>query len=456
MAEDYVYKNITVERGPLDTSGRWPKAVIRFKLGGEELTYIPMYWTDKGLFAQFTGSRENAERLVSIIRALGGKAEVKPHGYGWVVWLTTEGIIAIRNNGWLNAVKSFVDELYSKGLIGEDRYEKLVRDITAGPNTAKLAGVEFSVNYKYNAIVVSYNPRNEDFKNAAVDALRTKKLREGRDFTVTEQDRGYRISVIKEAYAKALEALTHSGLKEKEHYTVYDKWREIHVKKDHKDVIVNALKAAGLEEGKDFTVKSNKQYEIRITYDGLREIQRMALKGDVEAERFIRELEDVLKRRYGDNAVKKLMEVLTPAREEGTLDLPLAVRDEKGNLIARVVDLKYEFVENDNPVSHCAGENCRLRIIAEYETGGERRQLKMEWYWTKKQEKRGETKVTYYREMTYLTVIDDVEAAVLRTLTGRRVEKGKARLTAGAMDALRRFKALKNAIDAWRNGRPHL
>ncbi|MEM0484471.1 MAG: PaRep2b protein [Pyrobaculum sp.] len=458
MAEDYVYKNITVERGPLDTSGQWPKAVIRFKLGGEEVTHIVMYWTGNKLQAQFIGSRENAERLASVIKALGGKAEVKRIGKEWKVQLYTDGITAIRHDGWLNAVRGFVDELYGKGLIDKDRHEQLTRDITAGPNVVKFAGVKFSVNYDdtRNTTVVEYRQGSEASKNAVLNALMARGLREGVHFTVTTEGAGrYEIYVTKEAYAKAVEALAQSGLEEGKHYAIYDKRREIRVKKEHKDTVANALKAAGLKEGEDFTVKWGGVYVIRLTYDGLREIQRMALKGDVEADRFIRELEDVLRRRYGDNAVKKLIEVLTPAREEGTAKLPLAVYDDRGNLIARVVDLKYEFVENGKVVSHCAGEDCRLRIIAEYELpSGERKQLRMEWYWGREQKKKGDATVTYFFERAWLTVKDDVEAAVLETLTGKEAERGRVYLYADQLEALRRFKALKDVIDKWREGKP--
>ncbi|MEM0484607.1 MAG: PaRep2b protein [Pyrobaculum sp.] len=455
MAEDYVYRNITVERGPLDTSGQWPKAVIRFKLG-EEMAHINMYWTGDKLLAQFGGSREKAERLASVIRALGGDAEVKHvKGAVWIVKLTTDGITAIRHDSWLNAVRGFVDELYGKGLISEDKYEQLVKDITAGPNTVKFAGTEFSVNYnnKTGNIEVVYQPRNEASKNAALNALKARGLVEGVHFTVTTGGSGrYEIRVTKEAYAKALETL--SGLKEKEHYAVDDKRREIRVKAEHKDTVVNALKAAGLEEGKHFTVRWGGVYVIHITYDGLREIQRMALNGDVEAERFIRGLEDVLRRRHGNDAVKKLTEVLRPAREEGTVDLPLAVYDDRGNLIARVVDLRYEFVENGQPVSHCAGEDCRLRIIVEYELpSGERKQFKMEWYWAEKREKKGDATVTYYYEIARPTVKDDVEAAVLKALTGK-AERGQVKLFADQLDALRRLKPLRDAVDQWRAGKP--
>ncbi|RFA98128.1 hypothetical protein CGL51_01955 [Pyrobaculum aerophilum] len=457
MAEDYVYRNVTVERGSLDTSGRLPKAVIRFKLDGEEVAHIVMYWTGSELQAMFGGSREKAERLASIIRALGGEAEVKyVKGKGQEVKLYTDGITTIRHDGWLKAVRSFVDELYNKGRISEERYKQLVKDIDAGPNTVKLAGVEFSVYYNdtRNTIEVEYQPGSETSKNAALNALSARGLVEGVHFTVTTGGAGsYVIRVAGEFYAKAVEALARSRLEEGKHYAIRSKRCEISVKTEHKDAVVNALKAAGLEEGKHFAVKSSGHYEIRITHDGLRQIQRMAQSGDTEAERFIRGLKDVLRRRYGDNAVKKLIEVLTPAREEGTLDLPLAVYDEKGNMVARVVDLRYEFVKGDQPVDQCAGENCRLRIIVEYEVGGERRQLEIEWRWSKVQKKKGETTVTYFFEMAWPTVKDDVEAAVLETLTGK-AKRGKVYLLADQLDALRRFKALKDAIDKWREGRP--
>ncbi|MEM0484483.1 MAG: PaRep2b protein [Pyrobaculum sp.] len=454
MAEDYVYRNIAVERGPLDTSGSHPKTVIRFKLGGEEIAYINVYWTGTVLQARFTGSRENAERLASIIRALGGETEVKYiKGAGWVVWLYTDGIIAIRHDGWLNALRGFVDELYGKGLISKGRYEQLVRDITAGPNTVKFAGVEFLVNYTYRGVQIDYHQSSDASKNAALNALKARGLREGEHFTVTEQG-SYEIRIAREAYSKAVETLAQSGLKEGEHFAVNSRRREIRVKKDHKDAVVNALKAAGLEEGRDFTVKSDKIYVIHITYEGLREIQRMALKGDVEAERFIRELEDVLRRRYGNDAVKKLIEVLTPAREEGAAELPLPVYDERDNLIAHVVDLKYEFVKEGQPVSQCSGKDCRLRIIAEYETREERKQLKMELHWVKKQKKKGEVTVTYYYERAAVYIKDDVEIAVLKALTGKVAKRGDVQLFSSDLDALRRFKALKDAIDKWRGGRP--
>ncbi|RFA99285.1 PaRep2b protein [Pyrobaculum aerophilum] len=454
MAEDYVYKNVVVERGPLDASGNYPKTVVRFKLGGKEVAHITVYWTSNKLYATFSGSRKNAERLASVIRALGGEAEIKRVSEGWTIWLTTDGITAIRHDGWLKAVRGFVDELKGKGLISKERYEKIIKDIEAGPNTVKFAGVEFSAYYESNGIRVEYHPGNEASKNAVVNALKARDLKEGVHFTVTERG-GYEIRMANESYTKTVEALAQSGLKEGEHYAVDGRRRVIRVKKDHKDAVANALKTIGLEEDKDFTVKSKGQYTIFITYDGLREIQRMALKGDAEAEHFIRELEDVLKRRYGDNAVNKLIEVLTPVREEERVELPLPVYDDKGNLVARIVDLKYEFVKGDQLVSQCAGEDCRLRVAVEYEIpSGERKQLKMEWYWGRVQKKKGKTTVTYYLEKAWISVKDDVEIAVLKALTGKGAKRGIVWLYADRLDALCQFKALKDAIDKWREGRP--
>ncbi|MCX8137134.1 PaRep2b protein [Pyrobaculum aerophilum] len=452
MVENYLRRNIVVERDPLDTSRSYPKTVIRFKIDGQEVAHINVYWTGSELQAQFIGSRENADRLASIIKALGGVAEVKPLEGKWVVQLTTDGIIAIRHDGWLNALKGFVEGL--KGLISEDRYKQLVKDIEAGPNTVKFAGAEFSVYYETGVkrIKVKYQPSSEASKNAAINALKARGLEEGRHFTVTEQG-GYEIRIADESYTKAVEALARSGLREGEHFTIDDGKRVISVKKDHKDAVINALKTARLKEGRDFTVKWSGHYVIHITYDGLREIQCMALGGDKEAARFIRKLKDVLERRYGQDAVNKLNDVLKPAREEGTVDSSLPVYDDRGNLIARVVGLKYEFVKGNQPVGQCAGEDCRLRIIAEYEAGGERRQLKMEWYWARKREERGKTTVTYYYEIARPTVRDDVEVAVLKALTGK-ARKGRVALLADQLDALRRFKPLKDAIDQWREGRP--
>lgn len=89
----------------------------------------------------------------------------------------------------------------------------------------------------------------------------------------------------------------------------------------------------------------------------------------------------------------------------------------------------------------------------EYEAGVERKQFKMEWYWKKKQEEKGKATVTYYHEIAWLSVKDDVEAAVLKALTGK-AGKGKVFLFADQLDALSRFKMLEDAINKWRKGKP--
>ncbi len=114
-------------------------------------------------------------------------------------------------------------------------------------------------------------------------------------------------------------------------------------------------------------------------------------------------------------------------------------------------------MEEGRPVEHCTGENYRLRITAEYELpSGERRQFKMEWYWAEGRVKRGQAVATYYYERANVTVKDYVEAAVLKALTGKGVEVGKVQLFVGDLNALRRFKALKEGVDKWREGKPRL
>ncbi|MEM4732536.1 MAG: PaRep2b protein [Desulfurococcaceae archaeon] len=426
VAKEYA-NALEVERDQLDTRGMRPKTKIRFKMGNKTVAHISLYWDGESLRAIFPGSRENAERLASIIKTLGGKAEIKQRRAGWTVELYTDGITTIRHSGWLNAVRSFIEELHNKRLISDERYEQLIKDIIAGPNTVEFAGVKFSVYYrkredKSDEIIVVYQPMKDTAKDAAVNSLSARGLREGEHFTVKEKSGEY----------------------------------VIRVKRGHRGAVVEALKAAGLREGKDFTEEGNKVYTIRITSKGLQEIYRMALRGDKEAVRFIREVEDALKRWYGQNAVERLRDILRPVRGEDTIDLPVPVSDKNGNVVARIVNLKYEFIRDGNPVDHCQNVGCRLRITVEYETvaEGERDQVVAEWYWKEKRLKTKQGIVTHYYETAVLSVKDDIKVAVLKTLTGREVEKGRVELTARDLEAMRRFKAIKDAIDQWRKGRP--
>ncbi|RFA94332.1 hypothetical protein CGL51_10280 [Pyrobaculum aerophilum] len=462
VAKEYA-NALEVERDQLDTRGIWSKTKIRFKMGNKTVAHMSLYWDGESLKAIFLGSRENAERVASIIKALGGKAEIKQRSAGWTVELYTDGITTIRHSGWLNAVRSFIEELHNKRLISDERYEQLIKDIIAGSNTVEFAGVKFSVYYrkredKSDEIIVVYQPMKDTAKDAAVNSLSARGLREGEHYTVVTKDIGQYEIRINGEYIKALEALRQRDLREGEHFTVKEKSGEyvIRVKRGHRGAVVEALKAAGLREGKDFTEEGSKVYTIRITSKGLQEIYRMALRGDKEAERFIREVEDVLKRWYGQNAVERLRDILRPVRGEDTIDLPVPVSDKNGNVVARIVNLKYEFIRDGNPVDHCQNVGCRLRITAEYETvaEGERDQVVAEWYWKEKRLKTKQGIVTHYYETAVLSVKDDIKVAVLKTLTGREVEKGRVELTARDLEAMRRFKAIKDAIDQWRKGRP--
>jgi len=77
----------------------------------------------------------------------------------------------------------------------------------------------------------------------------------------------------------------------------------------------------------------------------------------------------------------------------------------------------------------------------------------MEWYWKKRRVKRRKTIMTHYYETARPTVKDDAEAAVLKALTGK-AKRGRVQLFSSDLDTLYRFKALKDAVDKWRGGKP--
>ncbi|MEM0463255.1 PaRep2b protein [Pyrobaculum sp.] len=96
-----------------------------------------------------------AERLASILSALGAEAEAKNYGKDWRVQLYTDSITAIRRPEWLEAVKALVEELQRCGVIDGGKSEYLLRELAAGPNVVEIAGVEMSVLVKKPA-----NPSN--------------------------------------------------------------------------------------------------------------------------------------------------------------------------------------------------------------------------------------------------------------------------------------------------------
>ncbi|MEM0484879.1 MAG: PaRep2b protein [Pyrobaculum sp.] len=159
---------------------------------GNEIAHINIWWDGKALYAKFSGARERAERLASILNALGAEAEVRKYGGMWYVLLTTDSITAIRRGEWLNAVRTLVEELYRRGVIDGEKREKLLREINAGPNVVEVAGVELSVNLKeagkYKWLDILYQPRSAESFNATVKALKDAGFEEGVHFTTRKPE----------------------------------------------------------------------------------------------------------------------------------------------------------------------------------------------------------------------------------------------------------------------------
>nr|WP_287069399.1 PaRep2b protein [Pyrobaculum sp.] len=177
---------ISVERKPLELGGRLPRCLVVFKgEGGVEIARISLYWMQGKLYAKFKGTREAAERLVSILRDLGGAAEAKQYGGSWYVVLTTNAIAAIGHGGWRDAVRGFVEDLHSAGVIDEQRRDALLEKLAAAESKIPLAGVYFNVNYDKSrgALAAVYKPKSEKRFKKAVELLKRYGLAEGLHFT---------------------------------------------------------------------------------------------------------------------------------------------------------------------------------------------------------------------------------------------------------------------------------
>ncbi|MEM3836071.1 PaRep2b protein [Pyrobaculum sp.] len=174
------------------------KATVVFRdERGDEVARINIRWDGKSLHAYFDGSKESAERLASILNALGADAEAKKYGGRWHVELTTGSIAAIRRAEWLEAVRSLVEALHASGVIDGGRKEELLRELAAGPNVVEIAGVEFSVWSEEAAgrpksLVIKYQPSSTKAFEAAVEALREAGLVEGVHFTAKRPEGGER------------------------------------------------------------------------------------------------------------------------------------------------------------------------------------------------------------------------------------------------------------------------
>ncbi|MEM0484932.1 MAG: PaRep2b protein, partial [Pyrobaculum sp.] len=192
--EEYVNK-LKIEYELYSPQGVDPWVEVRFKDDrGSEVAHINIRWYHNKLHAFFNGAREKAERLASILNALGANAEAKEHGGSWYVQLTTDSITAIRRVEWLEAVRALVEELYRRGLINEEKRDRLLAEINAGPNTIEIAGVELNVRQatvgKSKWLEITYHPRSANAFNTAVKTLRSAGFEEGVHFTAKKPEGG--------------------------------------------------------------------------------------------------------------------------------------------------------------------------------------------------------------------------------------------------------------------------
>ncbi|MGK0549181.1 MAG: PaRep2b protein [Pyrobaculum sp.] len=212
-------EGIRIEHELREEEGK-PKLVVRFKDGkSNELAHINVGWDGKSLRAVFGGARENAERLASILSALGAEVEARQYGNKRYVELTTNSIAAIRRPEWLEAVKAFVEALYKNGVIDGGKREYLLRELAAGPNVVEVAGVEMSVAAekvdKSERLVIKYHPSSAEAFDAAVKALEEAEFVEGVHFTAKrpeKEEKGY-IRLKVPAGLWKLEELRRQGVK---------------------------------------------------------------------------------------------------------------------------------------------------------------------------------------------------------------------------------------------------
>ncbi len=175
------------------------KVTVMFKdERGNEIAHVSIRWNGEELHAYFTGAKENAKRLTSILNALGAEVEAKEYGGKWHVELTTDSITAIRRVKWLDAVRALVEELHKRGMINEGQRNRLLTEIDAGPNVVEIADVELSVSLKeretkgrkYKWLDIIYKPRSPKAFDAAVNALRDAGFVEGVHFTAKRPEGG--------------------------------------------------------------------------------------------------------------------------------------------------------------------------------------------------------------------------------------------------------------------------
>ncbi|WP_258871793.1 PaRep2b protein [Pyrobaculum aerophilum] len=189
--EDYANK-LRIEYTLYSLPGVDPWVEVKFRDDkGDEVAHINIRWHQKVLYAYFTGVREKAERLASILNALGANAEAKEHGGYWYVNLYTDSITAIRRKEWLEAVRALVEELHKRGIVNEEQRDRLLKEIIAGPNVVEIAGVELSVwQEAARKLIVMYQPSSSAAFNTAVKGLKDAGFEEGVHFTAKRPEGG--------------------------------------------------------------------------------------------------------------------------------------------------------------------------------------------------------------------------------------------------------------------------
>ncbi|MEM4493242.1 MAG: PaRep2b protein, partial [Pyrobaculum sp.] len=186
-------ERIRIERELREEEGK-PKLVVRFKdEEGNELAHINVWWTGESLRAEFNGAKEKAERLASILSALGAEVKARQYGNEWYVQLYTDSITAIRRVEWIEAVKTLVEELHRRGVISNEKKDELIKEIEAGPNAVEIAGVEMSVAAAEKSgskqLVIAYRPGSTEAFETAVKALKEAGFEEGVHFTAKKPEK---------------------------------------------------------------------------------------------------------------------------------------------------------------------------------------------------------------------------------------------------------------------------
>ncbi|WP_333639182.1 PaRep2b protein [Pyrobaculum aerophilum] len=264
--EEYVNK-LRIEYTLYSPPGVDPWVEVRFRDDrGDEIAHINIRWHRNELRAFSASVREKAERLASILNALGASVEAKEYDEGWRVEFTTDSITAIRRKEWLEAVRALVEELYRRNIINDVQKNRLLTDIYVGPNKIEIAGIKFNIeesktdNHKWLAI--GYWPKTTKSFNTAINTLKSAGFEEGIHFTAKRPEGGKRgyIRLKVPAGLWRLEELRRQGVEWAD--KALQRLEEIAKAKGFSDLLENYLKPAREAETinlKDITVEDVKK-----------------------------------------------------------------------------------------------------------------------------------------------------------------------------------------------------